>query len=447
MKVIVRLARRGGAATAAAWTCGQRSAARALGSSLALGLFTLLGTGCGGEGAARHEVSIPWALGGKQLVADLHMHSRYSDGALDADALVRKGYAAGCQAMALTDHSDSHTKTATAEYLNTLSTLRKQFPNHVLIGGLEWNVPPKVSGIHMGVLFDPLVEQHMSAFKQRYELDSTTAAEALGWLGKTVNDPQQVAIIYNHPSRVGMRDAQVLDQWANWRRASPRAIGFEGGPGHQNLKPNGGYAAVPTEDRWDPAITQIGGAWDQLLDRGENPWAALASSDYHKAETEYTPCEFSRTVVIAPDATAAGVLKALHAGSFWASQGRFIDYLLFTAQAHGLEVPASPGETIRVAPGTPLRLRIAVERFADAGAHPLAVEVIGNCKSGKPEQLAKLTLDAKQSDIETTLAAASPGADGTSCYVRARVRGQTAKGEPALAYLNPIRVRFAAPKR
>ena len=183
MNVILRLARRGTATAAAALTCGPLRAARALGSSLALGLFALLGTGCGGEGAARHEVSIPWALGGKQLVADLHMHSRYSDGALDADALVRKGYAAGCQVLALTDHSDSHTKAATAEYLNTLSTLRKQFPDRVLIGGLEWNVPPKISGIHMGVLFDPLVEQQMGAFKQRYEREAPRSQKhSAGWV-------------------------------------------------------------------------------------------------------------------------------------------------------------------------------------------------------------------------------------------------------------------------
>ena len=411
---------------------------------LVVALASLLTTGCVEKNTARHEVSVPWALGGKQLVADLHMHTRFSDGALEADVLVRKAFLAGCHALAITDHSDSQGKAGTVEYLNALSALRKQYPKHVLIGGLEWNVPPKVSGTHMGVLFDPLVEQNMIAFKQRFETPNATVADAFGWLSQMVKEPAHIAFIYNHPSRLGVPDAQVLAQWADWRHASERAIGFEGGPGHQNLTPNGAYSPVPTEERWDPAIARIGAAWDQLLDRGESPWAAIASSDFHKPGTEYTPCEFSRTVLSVPEATPAGVLKALHAGSFWAAQGHFIDYLLFTANAPGLVMPASPGETIRVPLGTSLKLRIALERYLEAKPTPLAVEIIGNCRNGKPERLAALNITPTQSEIETTIAAAAPGADGTSCYVRARVRGQNMKGEPALAYVNPIRIRVAA---
>ncbi len=411
---------------------------------LQISLVSVLVSGCNGKQPVRHEISVPWALGGKQLVADLHVHTRYSDGALEVDALVRKAYAAGCHALAVTDHSDSHAKAGTQEYLNALVALRKEYPKHVLIGGLEWNVPPKISGTHIGILFDPLVEQQMITFKQRFESPSVAVADAFGWLNQAVKEPTQIAFIYNHPSRLGVPDAKVAAQWASWRQASVRAIGFEGGPGHQNLNPNGAYAPVPTEERWDPAIAHIGGAWDELLDRGESPWAAIASSDYHKPETEYTPCAFSRTILTVPEATPAGVLKALHAGSFWASQGRFLDYLLFTANAAGLEMPASPGETIRVSTGTSLKIRIAVERYAEVGANPLTVEVIGNCRTGKPERIVALKLEPKQSDIETTITAAAAGVDRASCYLRARVRGQNVKGEPALAYLNPIRVRFDA---
>lgn len=411
---------------------------------LQIALISALVASCNGKEPARHEVSVPWALGGKQIVADLHTHTRYSDGALPIDALVRKAYAAGCHALAVTDHSDSHAKAGTPEYLNALASLRKEFPKHVLIAGMEWNVPPKIGGTHMGMLFDPLVEHLMITFKQRFENPSATVAEAFGWLNQAVHEPKQIAFIYNHPSRLGVPDAQVLAQWVSWRHASVRAIGFEGGPGHQNLNPNGAYSLVPTEERWDPAIAHIGGVWDKLLDRGESPWAAIASSDYHKPETEYTPCEFSRTVLTVPEATPAGVLKALHAGSFWASQGRFLDYLLFTANVAGLDMPASPGETIRVSKGAPLKIRIAVERYAEVRANLLTVEVIGNCRTGKPERLVALKLEPKQSDIETTITAAAAGADGASCYLRVRVRGQNVKGEPALAYLNPIRVRFDA---
>ena len=414
---------------------------------LLLAMVALSVTACGDKNVAQHVVKVPWGLGGKQIVADLHMHTRLSDGALDADVLVRKAYVAGCHALAITDHSDRSTKAGTQEYLDTLATLRKKYPQRILIGGLEWNVPAHLSRIHMGVLVDPSVEKHLVTFKQRFEQPGISMSEAFGWLAQEVKDSTLAAFIYNHPSRYGEPDAQVAAEWTSWRRASDRAIGFEGGPGHQNLKPNGAYAPIPTDERWDPAIARIGGAWDQLLDRGESPWGALASSDYHKPETEYTPCEFSRTVLTVPDASAAGVLKALHAGSFWAAQGRFLDYLLFTATTPGLEMPASPGEVIRVIKGTPLQVRIVVQRFADVSTSPLSVEVIGNCKSGKPEQLATLNLDSKQSEIETSIDAATAGADGASCYLRARVRGRTAKGETALAYVNPIRVRLVDPLR
>lgn len=419
--------------------------------SIAWGLltaaFALFTAGCSDQNAAQHVVKIPWALGGKQVVADLHMHTRFSDGAIDMETLVRKAYVAGCQAVAVTDHSDRAVKAGTQEYLDAIAAVRKKYPQRILIGGLEWNVPAHASRIHMGVLFDPLVEKHMVAFKQRYEQPGIPLTDALGWLAQEIKDSTLAAFIYNHPSRHGESDEQVAAEWISWRRASDRAIGFEGGPGHQNMKPNGAYAVRPTEDRWDPAIARIGGAWDQLLDRGETPWGALASSDYHKPETEFMPCEFSRTVLNVPEASASGVLKALHAGSFWASQGRFLDYLLFTATTPGLQMSASPGEVIRVARDAPLQVRIAVERFAEVSSSPLTVEIIGNCKSGKAEQLALLQLAPKQNEVETSITAAAVGADGNSCYLRARVRGASANGEPALAYVNPIRIRLGQQQR
>lgn len=445
--MIVPLAR----ATAGLSTAVRELVALGAQRSIACGLFAaalvLSTAGCSDQKAAQHVVKIPWALGGKQVVADFHMHTRFSDGAIDMETLVRKAYVAGCQAVAVTDHSDRTLKAGTQEYLDAIAALRKKYPQRILIGGLEWNVPAHASRVHMGVLFDPSVEKHMLTFKQRFEQPGVPLTDALGWLVQEIKDSTLAAFIYNHPSRHGESDEQVAAEWISWRRASDRAIGFEGGPGHQNLKPNGAYAMKPTEDRWDPAIARIGGAWDQLLDRGETPWGALASSDYHKPETEFTPCEFSRTVLNVPDASASGVLKALHAGSFWGSQGRFLDYLLFTATTPGLEMSASPGEVIRVPRGAPLQVRIVVERFADVSISPLTVEVIGNCKSGKPEQLALLQLTSKQTEVETSIAASAVGADGNSCYLRARVRGTSANGEAALAYVNPIRIRLEQQQR
>lgn len=409
--------------------------------------LALILPGCGDKNAASHEVTVPWGIGGQQLVADLHTHTRFSDGALNVDELVRKAYAAGCQVLAITDHSDRRLNSGTQAYLDAIGEMRKKYPQRILISGLEWNAPGYKTHIHMGVLVDTPYEQHLITFKDRFERSSATASEAFGWLKTAVKDKTNAAMIFHHPRREGEPDDHIMAAWNSWRKAGDWVIGMEGGPGHQNWKPNGGYTAVPTLERWDPAIARIGGAWDLLLERGENPWAAIAASDYHKPETEFTPCEFSRTVLKVPEPTVSGVLKALHAGSFWASQGRFIDYFLFTANAPGLNLPATPGEIIRARPGTALNVRVGVERSADTAMQLLTVEVIGNCAKGTPEILATLKLEPKQSEAETTIVAATPGVDGSSCYLRARVRGQTAAGEPALAHINPIRVRMAQAQR
>lgn len=408
----------------------------------------LLLAACDGEPSVpRHEVTVPWGIGGTQLVADLHTHSRFSDGTLDLDAVVRNAFAGGCRAVAITDFADAPSRGGSREYLAALKAERAKYPKHILIGGVEWNVPPHLGRVQMGVLLDPAVEQQLTVFKQQLDDPRKSAADALGWLATQITDPAHAALIYNHPSRYGDGAEPILAEWRRLRNTATQTISFEGGPGHQNSVPAGNYAATPLVERWDPVVATVGGAWDQLLDRGESAWGALAFSAYRSAKTERTPCEFSRTLLKVPEASATGVLKALNAGSFWAAQGRFIDYLLFTVGTPGLPMSASPGEIIRVHKGAPLTVRVAIERYPDAPSQSLVVEIIGNCAKGKPESLATRKLEKHQSETEAELAAAAPGADGNSCYLRARVRGQTAAGEAAAAYTNPIRVRLHAAGR
>lgn len=406
-------------------------------------VLTLALAACGDQpGAPRHEVTVPWGIGGTQIVADLHMHSRFSDGALDIESLARKAFVGGCRAVAITDFADAPARGGGKEYLAALNAVRKKYPKHILIGGVEWNVPPHLGRIQLGLLLDPVVEHQFPALKQQLEDPRKPAGDALGWLASQVKEPAQAALIYNHPSRHGERAEQILAEWRRLRGAGVQTIAFEGGPGHQGATPPGNYAPAPLVERWDPAIATVGGAWDQLLDHGESPWGALAFSAYRSNSAELAPCEFSRTVLKVPEVSASGVLKALHAGSFWAAQGRFIDYLLFTVSTPGLELPASPGEIIRVRKGAPLNVRVAIERDPNAPSQPLTVEIIGNCAKGKPENIATRKLEKNQSDSETELTAAAAGADGNSCYLRGRVRGQTVGGDTAVAYTNPVRVRL-----
>ena len=402
-----------------------------------------LASACGGD-RAEHEVAVPWALGGAWLVADLHTHTKFSDGALTPQELVEKALANGCHALAITDHGDPGLKSATREYVAEIRRLRQKYGPLALIAGMEWNVPPYRGREHVTVLLDPALEELvLPAFRQRYDtLEPVTAPDALKWLQGQLKRPTDAVLIYNHPSRASLSLEQTLADFSLWRKTSALMTGFEGAPGHQRNPMVGSYTGrLRPEHRWDPVAARVGGVWDTLLEQGQNVWGALASSDYHNDGLDYLPCAFSRTFVQVPERSPSGVLKALHAGTYWGSHGRFLNELLFTASAPGLIVPASPGEVIRYRRGGQVRVNLTVGRAGEAGKGPLAAELIGNCSSGKPELLATLALGADQSAAETTVAGLARGADGQSCYLRLRVR-KKAPDDDWLAYTNPIRIKL-----
>ncbi len=403
-----------------------------------------LAAGCGTD-LAQHEVAVPWALGGQWLVADLHTHTRFSDGGLTPEELVNKALAHGCQVLAITDHGDAGVKGASAEYFADISRLRAKHPRLVLFAGMEWNIPPYRGREHVTVLLNSTLEaQVMPEFRKRYDPGvGTAAADALKWLQGKIEHPTDAVLIYNHPSRQAESPAQTLADFSRWREASALMIGFEGAPGHQKDPAVGAYTMkLRPEQRWDPVAAVVGGVWDTLLDRGQNVWAALASSDYHGDKADFPPCGFAQTFVQVPERSPAGVLKALHAGTYWASHGSFLGNFLFTVSAPGLDVPASPGEVIRYRRDAQVRVSVAVERAGASDAALLTVEIIGNCRSGKPEILAAVVLEPNQSEVGMPIEHLTPGADQQSCYLRSRVRKQREGGDDWLAYSNPVRIKL-----
>lgn len=401
--------------------------------------------GCGGD--ARHERAIGWSLGGKWLVADLHTHTRFSDGALQPDELVRRAVANGCQVLAITDHGDPGLKAAEPEYFEAIEALRAKLPQLVLFAGMEWNVPPFKGREHVTVLTLPTLERRiLPEHKQRFDASrgAIDAAEALKWMAGAIKEPAGAVLFYNHPTRdMASSPERVQASLAAWRGQSPAMIGFEGAPGHQRAPRAGAYGLrYPADERWDVVAATVGGAWDRLLDAGHDVWGAIANSDYHNAEMDHEPCAFARTHLQVPEATQAGVLKALQAGSFWAGHGRVLKHLALTVHAAGLAVPASPGEVIRVDPVRETTVRVAIERDENARGAPLAAEIIGNCGSGRPDSIARIEFAATEDAVETTVRDLKPGADGVSCYVRARVRKPGEGGEALLAYTNPVRLRL-----
>lgn len=385
---------------------------------------------------------VPWSVAGQWIIADTHTHTRFSDGNLSISDLVARAQANGCDALAITDHSDVSEKAATPAYFAAINEARATHPSMLILAGIEWNIPPYAGREHMSVLVAPTLEAKiLPQFKQQFENNKAKADDALRWLRQRLDSEQQAVLIYNHPSRNHTDVHQSESELLSWRAVNHLVIGFEGAPGHQKNDPIGAYKhELKTVDRWDPVAANMGGVWDHLLDQGHDVWAALATSDYHNDKMDYGPCAFARTHILVPQRTILGVLRALRAGSFWADEGRLLRKLHVTLSAPGLLVPLVPGETARIDPKQPVKLTIALQRDAGAEGSALNVELIGNGALGKPSLLHQAQLKPDQQTINWTFRNLVSGGDKLSAYFRVRVRKSVADGPDLIAYSNPIRL-------
>lgn len=409
---------------------------------LALTVIVSLTLSCSRTPAVGVTTEVPWSVAGQWIVADTHTHTRFSDGNLSISDLVARAQANGCDALAITDHSDVSEKAATPEYFAAIREARTLHPNLLIVAGMEWNIPPYAGREHMSVLIAPALEAKiLPQFKQQFENNKAKADEALRWLRQRLDSEQEAVLIYNHPSRNHTNVHQSESELLSWRAVNHLVIGFEGAPGHQKNDPIGAYKhKLKTVDRWDPVAANMGGVWDHLLDQGHDVWAALATSDYHNDKMDYSPCAFARTHILVPQRTVLGVLRALRAGSFWADEGHLLSKLHVTVSAPGLLVPLVPGETARIDPKQPVELTIALQRDAGAEGSALNVELIGNGALGKPSLLQQAQLKPDQQTIKWTFRNLVSGGDKLSAYFRVRVRKAIANGPDLIAYSNPIRL-------
>lgn len=393
-----------------------------------------------------------WAGNEAGLILDPHTHSIVSGGDLSTSGLVELAVENGCDALAITDHSDASGALSDAQFTE-LQDLRERYPDLLLFNGVELNMPSYGGREHAGLIADPhvgieILQQLRNIAERSIKKTRNVGASHIAdkQLLQKIADHQSLQngllLVYNHPTRKDPDLAENIADLERWNQLSPIITLLEGGPGHQNAAVVGDYEEpYLTEDGWDPAVSDIGGGWDQWLSRGRQLWGALASSGYHNSRMDKAPCAFSRTHLIVPEQSYRGVLMALRSGTFWSDHGRILNQLWFSMEVDSLGQPLYPGFVAYLGDrdGHGL-LKLVIERGPGSVGLPLEVEFIGDCRSGESELLASEEIAVDADSISTVIPLAATGEDGKNCTVRARVRLRRANAADYLAYTNPIRV-------
>lgn len=422
-----------------------------------LGLI-LTSSGCGqGQAPDPHSQvgfvrQVEWMGKGSWLKADTHMHTKFSDGGHTVEEVIGQAERFGCDVVAITDHADRKLKAATREYLEAIQVQRRRRPGLIVLAGLEWNLPPWNGKEHATILIHPDLDEWsvLSRFKEQFDdlgrkpHRAELADEGLRWLQqRAVHGSIPPVVIYEHPSRKRDSSAEIVSPLAHWREINDLVIGFSGAPGHQRYKTIGAYESLErTLDRWDPAAARVGDAWDTLLQRGLDVWAADAPSDFHYADPkslhDYWPGEFSETWLYVPEKSAAGVLRAFRAGTFFGAHGHIVRQVELTVAAPELPRPAAAGEVVRLPLGNAftvqLRCTVPAKDWQGNANHIDAIELIAVTQdSGRI--VAKLQLDKDGVTAPTSLAVPAGG-----IVLRARGRRKMEGGPDWMFYTNPIRI-------
>ena len=407
--------------------------------------------GCGEQQRrpeARFVRKIDWMQNGSWVKADTHIHTKFSDGAHTVSEVTAKAAEFGCEAIAITDHADRNLQAATPEYAEAIEVARRQHPQLIILAGLEWNVPPFGGDEHATVL----VPHHpgeflwLADFKSQFDdLDREgqnpeLAAAGLQWLALTASaDGMTPVVIYNHAGRKSQSSLDAVPRIKQWRMTNGLVVGLSGAPGHQRATDLGAYRGpVKLIDRWDPAVAEVGGAWDRLLQEGLDVWAARAPSDFHGEANDYWPGQFSETWLYVPERTPAGVLLAFRAGSFFAAHGHVAREVQLAVETEGLPRGAFPGEVVSVPAGAEIKVRldglIPDRDWAGMPNRIDSVEIIIVTEQSVRSLERRLQPSNVLAVTETLQV--PPG----GMVIRARGRRVVADGPDLLFYTNPIRI-------
>ncbi len=396
---------------------------------------------CADKQSAKVVKPIAWSSSDRWLIADLHSHTAFSDGASSVDELAKTAALAGCDVLAITDHGDQQERAATDEYFAAIDQARANIKRLFIVAGMEWNIPPYAGREHVSILVHPSTERILREFKSAYEHANVNAGEALKWLASQAGSSNKAIAIFNHPSRKADAIEQIERDYLLWSVPNKVMIGFEGAPGHMNAEPMGSYGVkFRTIDHWDPVAADVPGLWDQLLHRGLDTFAALASSDYHNQTRDREPCSFSKIHLQVSERSYDGIFQALRAGTFWSGHGGVLTRLRFTLLADGLVVPAIAGEVVQIGYETPYTISVELERTPEFRDRSLQLELIGDAPSGPPALIKTTTLPPQRSHATWFFERSAPAI--ASAYFRLRVRQIRPDAPDYLAYTNAIQLQF-----
>lgn len=380
---------------------------------------------------------LPWHHDGVWLHGDLHVHNLID--VRKALSIAGGARSAGLDFVASTEHAERAFDAQTAAIL---AALRREFPELIVLFGIEWNLP---GSDHASVVVEtrPDEVELLRDFSVRFdrkvqagmlELDPDSSGETWGEFEQSVNALRWLAarqagggpraVVYaNHPSKWNLLSTEQI---AALQEAG--LAGVEAAPGHQNHTPPGvprnHPREVPLVDRYEPFVAVIGGGYDTLLAEGRFLGLA-AGSDFHVKRTSYLPGVFSRTLVLCPDRTPAGIVAGLTAGSTATVLGRIVSAVETRLGCASCTDTARIGEELVVPRGTAVVYRIEAEvpprDFEDRDNRLDAVEVISNCL-GAPavvQRFEQLGHGAVRRDFALP---ASATAESGRCFLRARGR-------------------------
>ncbi|MFN0195616.1 MAG: VanZ family protein [Planctomycetaceae bacterium] len=396
---------------------------------------------------------IEWVEKGQWLKVDLHNHTEHGDGGRSVEELVVKAAQYGCDAIAITDNADQSLNTLHSVHWESVVQARESHPGILIIGGLEWNLPPYGREERAIVLMpdEELEYAALSGLKERYDdegmsvHDPARAKEALEWLAGAENPFRTPPVlIYSAPSRNANAADDVVNRMEDWRSVNDLFVGLAGAPGHQAAVDVGEYTGtLKTIDRWDPAVAEVGGAWDQLLQRNIDAWGAFASSNFHRDTAtekghDYWPGQFSETWVYAPDRSIQGILKAVKAGSFFGVHGKIARQVELTVTHPGLPRRAFAGEAIEVTPGSQVMVSLnGLIPDKDWAGYPNRLDSIELIISS-PEGIQHLTEKVASPSVFILQKSIPVPAGG--CTIRARGRRVDPDGDDLMFYTNPVRI-------